>query len=914
MAEISGEAENGSRKTIDVAGDSAESHSPVPESVPAPTQFVAQFSETEQAANIQLPSSASSSESGEPAPMPFTPPEDGVAGASFFVDPRRLSTSAVPGLEPSDEDSDDPMAEKNRSCGPRMVHSFKDQEEFALAHREGTIIEMANEEATYRRFNTRTESTHAWVINALPPPSSLIASDLETSWLVLVELPADQDKVFPAEESACDIGFKYDFTIGGHVFNPGMMKAERVPNVFDNGQDNGSIFNDYARHAAFNVTAPYMKDPVSRERYYPLAEIAVSQRFGALQFPPLTSANAVMVTIRVAARLVTHDTELKALSTLMQRERNLSALAQRARHTFDYMLDFRKPPTFYVDLFRELPHMDNPAGNPQTPAHLKSLYSGLNSDHKKVYEQFRHIPAGLALILGCPGAGKTALNAFIAAMALSAPIQEEVDSKTVTRPAKVLYLLDVNAPCDDAANRVHKTCKEAGIRASVIRVRGCAREMSRSVKLHPPAKGQNDVAGDVPDFTRGFLMQSEMSRVCNIGPASIDKAPSLDEAAWKAFDKKKSRYKQLAQALQKLEGDVVKTRRTSAELRRLVANLYFDVIRAADFIATTPVGASGQMGTLFKPDLVFVDEAAHARELTSLIPLAFTPARAYIFTGDTRQTRPFVQGASMSTKEAGQKMLKLNPYAKQLMISTMERADLAGALKSKLLITHRMYGNLHILVSELFYDGLLKSGMASIDRYPLPVLHLQSWLSQFMPGRHCVVPRVMIHCHSAREKTECRSFYNPAHESFIKQRCLELLSNPNFTRVDRSDQPGRILIITPYKAAFNRYKQFTSVLPPHLRGRLHAEETHNAMEARTVDSAQGHEADFVFVDTVRTKTAGFLNDPKRLCVMLSRARGGEMILMNEGMTTRMRSGVEVPAEWTSRVFEHCRGNGQLCYI
>ncbi|KAJ5013936.1 Regulator of nonsense transcripts 1 [Colletotrichum sp. SAR 10_99] len=838
---ISGETENGFLKATGTDGDSAESHFPIPESVPARTQFVAEFTETAQAANIELPSSASSSESGEPAPMPFTPPEDGVAGASFFVDPRHLSTSAVAGLEPSDEDSDDPMAEKNRCCGPRMVHSFKDQEEFALAHREGTIIEMANEEATYRRFNTRTESTHAWVMNALPPPSSLIASDLETSWLVLVELPADQDKVFPAEESACDIGFKHDFTIGGHVFNPGMMKAERIPNVFDNGQDNGSIFNDYARHAAFNVTAPYMKDPVSRERYHPLAEIAVSQRFGALQYLPLTSGNAVMVTIRVAARLVTHDTELKALSTLMQRERNLSALAQRARHTFDYMLDFRKPPTFYVDLFRELPHMDNPGGNPQTPAHLKSLYRGLNSDHKKVYEQFRHIPAGLALILGCPGAGKTALNAFIAAMALSAPIQEEVDGKNVTRPAKVLYLLDVNAPCDDAANRVHKTCKEAGIRASVIRVRGCAREMSRSVKLHPPAKGQNDVAGDVPDFTRGFLMQFETSRVCNIGPASIDKAPSLDEAAWKAFDKKKSRYKQLAQALQKLEGDVVKTRRTSAELRRLVANLYFDVIRAADFIATTPVGASGQMGTLFKPDLVFVDEAAHARELTSLIPLAFTPARAYIFTGDTRQTRPFVQGASMSTREAGQKMLKLNPYAKQLMISTMERADLAGALKSKLLITH-------------------------------------------------------------------------PHESFIKQRCLELLSNPNFTRVDRPDQPGRILIITPYKAAFNRYKQFTSVLPPHLRGRLHAEEMHNAMEARTVDSAQGHEADFVFVDTVRTKTAGFLNDPKRLCVMLSRARGGEMILMNEGMTTCMRSGVEIPAEWTSRVFEHCRGNGQLCYI
>lgn len=226
-----------------------------------------------------------------------------------------------------------------------------------------------------------------------------------------------------------------------------------------------------------------------------------------------------------------------------------------------------------------------------------------------------------------------------------------------------------------------------------------------------------------------------------------------------------------------------------------------------------------------------------------------------------------------------------------------------------------MYGNLQELASELFYDGLLMSGIPETERFPDTLCHLQQWLSKVTGGKECTVPRVLISHRGSMEVREKSSFYNPVHEAFIQKRCYELLQDSKFQRVDQPDKPGRILIITPYKAALLRYERFIKVLPSEFQARLDIELRFKAMEVRTVDSAQGHEADFVFVDTVRTKSSGFLNDPKRLCVMLTRARVGEMVLMHEGMTKKPSIGRSLlEAEWTTRVYDHCRRNGQLHYI
>ncbi|KAG5744129.1 hypothetical protein H9Q72_000274 [Fusarium xylarioides] len=70
-----------------------------------------------------------------------------------------------------------------------------------------------------------------------------------------------------------------------------------------------------------------------------------------------------------------------------------------------------------------------------------------------------------------------------------------------------------------------------------------------------------------------------------------------------------------------------------------------------DFKISTNVGinmvsswaAYGGFAKLFKPDAISMDEAFHAREPMALIPIAFFEPIVWIFTGDVKQTQPFVK-------------------------------------------------------------------------------------------------------------------------------------------------------------------------------------------------------------------------------------------------------------------------------
>lgn len=109
-------------------------------------------------------------------------------------------------------------------------------------------------------------------------------------------------------------------------------------------------------------------------------------------------------------------------------------------------------------------------------------------------------------------------------------------------------------------------------------------------------------------------------------------------------------------------------------------------------------------------------------------------------------------------------------------------------------------------------------------------------------------------------------------------RVMELLQDPSFRQVGRTDR-GTILIIAPYKEAFMRYKKSIKNLPQTFQARLGVEAR---LEARTIDTVQGGESDFVFLDLVRSSATDFTDDPNRLNVALTRARQAEVILMHPG--------------------------------
>jgi superfamily I DNA and/or RNA helicase len=77
-----------------------------------------------------------------------------------------------------------------------------------------------------------------------------------------------------------------------------------------------------------------------------------------------------------------------------------------------------------------------------------------------------------------------------------------------------------------------------------------------------------------------------------------------------------------------------------------------------------------------------------------------------------------------------------------------------------------------------------------------------------------------------------------------------------------------------------------------------AEIPKSLVEVQTIDSSPSHEADIVTVDWVRTNNRDFIADPKRMCVALSRARIG---------TIMIGPGKKVPLAWPlSHLVEYCK--------
>lgn len=64
---------------------------------------------------------------------------------------------------------------------------------------------------------------------------------------------------------------------------------------------------------------------------------------------------------------------------------------------------------------------------------------------------------------------------------------------------------------------------------------------------------------------------------------------------------------------------------------------------------TTPVSSHCNFPEIFRPDLIFLDEALHARGLNSLTPIALFSPVVWVFVGDFRQTRLFVPGSGNTT-------------------------------------------------------------------------------------------------------------------------------------------------------------------------------------------------------------------------------------------------------------------------
>ncbi|KAM5366038.1 hypothetical protein ACJZ2D_010716 [Fusarium nematophilum] len=780
-----------------------------------------------------------------------------------------------------------------RSISP--VHTFASQAEYAWRHEQGTLIEMQNEEEVLKRFNDKRTLFQSWPIAHFPD----LTTSFKKSWLLLVVIPKlSDDIIFPGLSDRFTIDMENSVETRDGTYTLVHLHASRIQNPY--GDMDNLPCQAAAKCAAFQVDVPRSwqnKDGDHTELdLMAFMQIASGiEDFSSLTLDETTRQN---ITIMWDTSSNTFEAELAALRRFTEQSRlEERQVSLKQRLAFESIQNFGAGPKLMYNLLDMLPHLKD-LTNPhyRIPKLLLAKFGSFNADHRAAYDGLAEIPNGLYFVNGCPGAGKTEWN-----MVVSALIQSQKRPGSKKRCSPILFLVDLNKTVDDAADRYFSLCKAAGINRRIIRMHGWPYEMRHSAKLNASSPHQSDSdSAQEPDFTQKFLVTASITQHTQV-ERSPNKAPTLDEAAWDYYKTHKHDcFTTIRRVLDSMKAGEVLTTADWKALRGQVAMLYRAVLRQTDFIATTPVAAYGSFSKLFKPEVVFVDEAPHARELTSLIPISFFEPIAWIFTGDVKQTRPFVK--SGDRRDALKHGLKFNPHAEQLRLSLMARADMAGAINSKLLVNKRAHGNLHRLPSILFYHGQMSSGYQEAERYPPSVRYLKSYLEQIGHAKNLEENRAVIALKQSEEQNQRNSFWNPTHHNWVMEQVVRLLQDPKFRSVTDVKQTGTIMIQTPYGAAMRQYMSEAKQWPAEWRDRV---------EIMTVDKAQGNQADVVFLDMVRTTKAGFMNEPQRLNVALTRARQAEVILMHHQMTWRASRGRAVRAEYTSKVWDDALANGRL---
>ena len=271
-----------------------------------------------------------------------------------------------------------------------------------------------------------------------------------------------------------------------------------------------------------------------------------------------------------------------------------------------------------------------------------------------------------------------------------------------------------------------------------------------------------------------------------------------------------------------------------------------EILANADVICTTCVGAGDPRLAKFKFRTVLVDESTQSAEPECLIPLVLG-CKQVVLVGDHQQLGPVVM--SKRAAKAG------------LNQSLFERLVILGVVPVRLQVQYRMHPALSEFPSNMFYEGSLQNGVTMQQRvrrevdFPWPVAERP----------------MMFWSNLGNEEISASgtSYLNRTEASNVEK---------IVTRFFKAGvQPSEIGIITPYEG------QRSFVVQNMANSGSFKKDFYREIEVASVDAFQGREKDFIVLSCVRSNEhqgIGFLSDPRRLNVALTRARYGLVILGN----------------------------------
>ncbi|XP_050403734.1 regulator of nonsense transcripts 1 [Patella vulgata] len=271
-----------------------------------------------------------------------------------------------------------------------------------------------------------------------------------------------------------------------------------------------------------------------------------------------------------------------------------------------------------------------------------------------------------------------------------------------------------------------------------------------------------------------------------------------------------------------------------------------ELLQAADVICCTCVGTGDPRLAKMQFRCVLIDESTQATEPECMIPVILG-CRQLILVGDHCQLGPVVM--CKKAARAG------------LSQSLFERLVVLGIRPIRLQVQYRMHPSLSAFPSNIFYEGSLQNGVTAGER-TIRALDFP-WPTPDKP--------MFFYCTSGQEEISSSgtSYLNRTEAANVEKLATRFLRG--------GIKPAQIGIITPYegqRAYLVQYMQYNGSLNKKL---------YQEIEVASVDAFQGREKDFILLSCVRSNEhqgIGFLNDPRRLNVALTRAKYGIIIVGN----------------------------------
>ena len=314
-----------------------------------------------------------------------------------------------------------------------------------------------------------------------------------------------------------------------------------------------------------------------------------------------------------------------------------------------------------------------------------------------------------------------------------------------------------------------------------------------------------------------------------------------------ALQTKSELYK--LQLLKEVQGELsAKDEKRYKQLRKKAEHA---ILVNADVICTTLSGAGDGRLSTFRFHQVLLDEATQASEPECLIAIA-KGAKQVVMIGDHLQLGPVV----MCKKAA----------VAGLSRSLFERLILLGHQPVRLQVQYRMHPALSEWPSNTFYDGYLQNGVTAYQRED----------KSSFPWPQPQLPTFFYASLGQEEISSSGTSYLNRTEAANVEKIVTTLLKGGIT----AEQIG---VITPYEGQRSYIVQHMTRNAGLKRGQ------YEELEVASVDSFQGREKDYIILSCVRSNEhqgIGFLHDPRRLNVALTRAKYGVIILGNPKVLAR----------------------------